>query len=187
MTAVEQPTSGPSWDELLRMFHEVDQSAPEGCRAELIEGEILVTPPPDGDHETVSAEVVRQFISNSELTVLVLANKGLVVPGGRFIPDGTVCAREAFRHARPWAPPTGALLVYEVTSTRPDKDRTAKRRGYAAAAIPCYLLIDRSTATVTLFTEPKGADYRVRVEVEFGQALGLPKPFGFDLDTSVFE
>jgi Uma2 family endonuclease len=38
---------------------------PEGFRAELVEAEIVVTPPPDGDHEDCIALIVSQVIRRS--------------------------------------------------------------------------------------------------------------------------
>lgn len=77
-------------------------------------------------------------------------------------------------------------MTVEVTSTRPDKDRGPKRRGYAAAGIPFYLLVDRTEGTVTRYGEPADGDYRQDVRVLFGKELDLPEPFSFSLDTSVF-
>lgn len=111
-------------------------------------------------------------------------NKGLITPWGRFIPDGTISAVGHFETAEPWAGTAGVLLVFEVTSTNPTKDREAKRLGYAAAGIPCYLPVDRTDGVVKLFTDPEGRDYTAHTQVAFGKPLDLPAPFSFTLDTA---
>ncbi|MDH6136609.1 Uma2 family endonuclease [Kitasatospora sp. MAA4] len=179
MPAIERPVSAEG--DLLQEFLEL--STPEGYRAELIDGEIVVTPPPDGAHETAIALIVRQLMRKAATECDALGNKGLITPGGRFIPDGTVTPVGHFEHAESWAGTAGVLLVYEVTSTHPAKDREAKRLGYAAAGIPCYLLVDRDEAKVTLFTDPERGDYASSHQVAFGKPLDLPAPFSFTLDT----
>ncbi len=181
MPAVEHPLHSEE-EQILQSFLELD--TPAGFKAELIEGEIVVTPPPDGSHENAFAVLAKQFFRESEIEVYVSGTKGLTTPGGRFIPDGTVCPDGWLKGAEPWADPAGVLLVFEVTSSNPTKDREAKRRGYAAAGIPCYLLIDRSDDGATLFSSPEGGDYRAHVKVPFGKPLDLPAPFSFKLDTT---
>lgn len=161
-------------------------ATPEGFRAELIEGEIVVTPPPDGEHETGISSIARQFFRHSAEEVDVLGNKGLRVPAGRFIPDGTVVPAGHFRGAEPWAPADGVLLVFEVTSGRAARDRDAKRLGYAAAGIPLFLLLDHADSRATLFSDPKDGDYTTLAQVAFGTPLPLPDPFAFPLTTTAF-
>ncbi|GAA2786529.1 Uma2 family endonuclease [Kitasatospora paracochleata] len=180
MPAVQQPL--PAENGLLQTFLELE--TPPGYRAELIDGEIVVTPPPDGSHETAFSLINKQFVRRSAIDLDVSGNKGLVVPGGHFIPDGTISPVGHFEDAEPWAGPGGVLLVFEITSTNPVRDREAKRRGYAAAGIPCYLLVDRGHGTVTLFTDPSDGDYQAHSEVTFGKPLELPAPFSFTLDTA---
>ncbi|WP_369405757.1 Uma2 family endonuclease [Streptacidiphilus anmyonensis] len=184
MTAAERPAVTSDSDGLLEAF--LDLSVPDGFRAQLIEGEIIVTPPPDGAHETLISVVAKQLYRHAGLDVDVLQTKGLRVPGGRFIPDATVIAAGGFMEAEPWAEPAGVLLVLEVTSSRPDKDREAKRLGYAKAGIPCYLLVDRSEGKITLFTDPEKGDYQTATRASFGKPLDLPAPFGFTIDTTPF-
>ncbi|MER5637146.1 Uma2 family endonuclease [Kitasatospora sp. NPDC002227] len=179
MPAVEHPLS--TEDELLRAFLELE--TPLGFKAELIEGEIVVTPPPDGNHEDVIASFAWAIAREATEKLYLSGGKGLITPGGRFIPDGTVAPVGHFRAQESWADPSGVALVLEVTSTNPAKDREAKRRGYAAAEIPCYLLIDRTKGEAVLFSAPEKGDYTVSTRVAFGKPLDLPAPFSFTLDT----
>lgn len=177
---------------LLEGFLALD--TPEGFRAELIEGEIVVTPPPDGDHEDYIGLVVDQVIRRSRTRMQFSGNKGLKLKSGEAcpkshaIPDGTFAPMELrlFKGAEPWMPCEGVALVVEVTSTKPQADREAKRRCYARGGIPLYLLIDRDESSVTLFSEAEGDDYRQHCTLPFGKAVALPEPFGFELETSEF-
>lgn len=168
---------------------------PEGFRAELIEGEIVVTPPPDGNHEICISKIVRQVMKRARVEMDFSGNKGLKLPSGGLspkthaIPDGTFAPVELglFYDAEPWMPcGDGIALVVEVTSTRPQRDREGKRRCYAVGGIPLYLLVDRGASSLTLFSAPEGGDYRQLSTVPFGKPLTLPEPFAFDLETTDF-
>ncbi|MBV7698495.1 Uma2 family endonuclease [Streptomyces sp. TRM70350] len=177
---------------LLEGFLALD--TPEGFRAELIEGEIVVTPPPDGDHEDCIALVVEQVYGRSRTRMQFSGNKGLILRSGgdcpkdRVIPDGTFTPRELrlYRGADSWMPCDGVAMVLEVTSTKPQADREAKRRCYARAGIPLYLLVDREASSITLFSDPEKDDYREHCTRPFGKPIALPEPFGFELETGDF-
>ncbi len=169
-------------------------TTPEGFRAELIEGQIVVTPPPDGDHEDYINRIMKQVIRRSMTDMDFSGNKGLKLrsggacPKNHVIPDGTFApaAARLYRGADPWMPCDGVAMVLEVTSSKPEADREAKRRCYARGAIPLYLLVDRETSMVTLFSEPEKDDYLRLVRRSFGDPLSLPEPFALDLDTADF-
>ncbi|MFE3719795.1 Uma2 family endonuclease [Streptomyces cyaneofuscatus] len=177
---------------LLEGFLALD--TPEGFRAELIEGEIVVTPPPDGDHEDYIGLIVDQVARRARTRMQFSGNKGLKLrsgggcPKNHAIPDGTFAPLDLrlFRGADPWMPCEGIALVVEVTSTKPQADREAKRRCYARGGIPLYLLIDRDESSVTLFSDPADADYRQHLTIPYGKPLPLPEPFAFDLETGDF-
>lgn len=177
---------------LLEGFLAMD--TPEGFRAELIEGEIVVTPPPDGDHEDYIGLIVDQVARRARTRMQFSGNKGLKLrsgggcPKNHAIPDGTFAPLDLrlFRGAAPWMPCEGIALVVEVTSTKPQADREAKRRCYARGGIPLYLLIDRDAGSVTLFSDPEDADYRQHLTIPYGKPLPLPEPFAFDLETGDF-
>jgi Uma2 family endonuclease len=166
----------------------------EGYRVELINGEIIVTPPANGDHEDIIGQIAKQIVRLSQTEMDFSGHKGLILSsaesGGdaRVIPDLTVAPEERrlFRGAPPWMPAADVELVVEVTSTRAEVDRKAKRRGYATAGIRYYLLVDREWHEVTIFSGPIDDDYARYVTIAFGGKLELPEPFGFELDTSDF-
>ncbi|TDD36427.1 Uma2 family endonuclease [Actinomadura sp. KC06] len=190
---VEEPLSQGD-DALLEGFLALD--TPEGFRAELIDGEVVVTPPFLGDHEHCVAEISYQVVRDSPNAFHWAGQKGLIVPGGaggqgnRVIPDMVFAPRDLhlFGGASEWMPvePNGIAMVVEVTSSKPEPDRTSKRYGYARAGIQLYLLVDRGEERVFLFSGPDGEDYGHIDQVPFGKGLPLPEPFEIELDTSKF-
>ncbi|MGW7434820.1 Uma2 family endonuclease [Streptomyces sp. NPDC054849] len=80
-----------------------------------------------------------------------------------------------------------AELVVEITSrSNAVNDRVSKLKGYAAAGIPLYLLIDphaTGSPTIHLYGEPTDGKYRLLHAGKFGEAVHLPEPFDLTLDT----
>lgn len=155
---------------------------PPGFKAELIEGEIIVTPPPNREHESVISELARAIALNTDLRTA--SGLGLVTPRGRFVPDLTAASKEFMRSSPDeyWNDPAGVLLVAEVTSWNGTKDRGAKVLGYAAAGIPLYLLIDRVEKQTVLFSGPREGRYQNRATVGITEGVPLPAPFGFTVE-----
>ncbi|MGP4001242.1 Uma2 family endonuclease [Streptomyces sp. 8N706] len=182
----------PQGEVLLEGFLALE--TPEGFRAELIEGEIVVTPPPAGVHESTISRIIRQVGRGAAEEMDVSGNKGLRVPRGglgpknHVTPDLTfaIAERALFDDAESWMDCDGVAMVVGVTSDGPDRDRGPKRHCYARGAIPLYLLVDRENSSVTLFSEPEGDDYRQMCTVPYGKDLELPAPFAFTLRTATF-
>lgn len=173
-------------------FERISAAVPPGWRAELIEGEIYVTPPANGEHEEVLAKINRQIIRQvPDDSLLNYFGVGLNVPGssdtGHVVPDLVIAPDGTFDDQEQWHDPTGVLLVAEVTSEgTADRDRHKKIHGYARAGIPVYLLIDREKAEVTVHSEPSGDVYTQNPKYKIGRTVTLPAPLGFELDTSIF-
>lgn len=173
----------------LEEFEAFDAAAPEGYHVELINGRLLVTPAPDGDHSEAARVIARQIIAERP-DLWLYEERGLAVPAyraGRIRADGAVARDGYFKGQPSWADPSGVRLVLEVTSGREqdaDVDRVDKRDAYAQAGLPVYLLVDRHRGEVAVHWEPEGGRYLHVAKAAFGTKLALPKPFGFDLDTS---
>jgi Uma2 family endonuclease len=182
--------SDAEMDLTLQYFLSLD--TPEGYRAELIDGEIVVTPPPNGNHERGIMQIVKQVLAGSVTHMDFSGQKGLIVPAvggqGMVIPDLTFAPAELdlFLDAPPWMQAAGVAMVVEITSSSPDHDRNGKRRAYAAAGIPLYLLVDRQRREVTLFGDSVRNEYTSTYAVQIGGRIKLPDPFSFSLETADF-
>ncbi|MEO3829172.1 Uma2 family endonuclease [Actinomadura sp. B10D3] len=187
MTAMPEEPSHVR-DDLREAFAALDVMP--GFRAELIDGEIIVSPTPDGQHETIVV-AVDDWVREAH-GLRLHRNLTLISPEGEYVPDGVAAPKGAFA-GREWhSKPDGVAMVLEVTSGRAgdrkgaERDRGPKRRGYAAADIPLYLLIDRLDGKATIFSEPRGDDYTHIASVVLGEDLSIPEPLKGVLPTHDF-
>ncbi|MFE1343319.1 Uma2 family endonuclease [Streptomyces sp. NPDC058757] len=178
---------GASVRETFELF---SASAPKGWRVELIEGEIYVVPPANGEHEEIVSELSGQ-VRDHDKGLGRYTGIGLSLPGVndvvRVIPDLAIAPKGSFGDEQDWHAPDPVLLVAEVTSaSTASRDRVLKIRAYARAEIPVYLLIDRETGEAVVCSEPMGDDYAHKSLHKLGTEVPLPAPLGFTLDTSEF-
>lgn len=188
---VDHSSHGYGWDDLVRIWEETD--APEGCRVEIIEGIITVSPPPSNNHNDIADEVHRALYPVIPRDWGVYQTLGAAVPSrsGLYIPDLAVVPKAILRsEGGNFVAAAGAELIVEITSeSNASSDRIKKAAGYAQAGVPLYLLIDGFAPggpTVTLYGEPKGEVYRVLSAVKFGMEIHLPDPFDLVIDTGLF-
>ncbi|MFD0856297.1 Uma2 family endonuclease [Actinomadura adrarensis] len=194
MADTEHDLSCAHEQSVLDVFLNLD--TPEGSRAELIEGEIVVSPAPIGKHEKILSRINWQVARKSAVDMDCSGHKGLRLARGErcvknyVIPDGVYApmSLDLFETADSWMPADGVTMVAEVTSGTPERDRVVKRHCYAKAGVPLYLLVDCAEGTVSLLSEPdrKSEDYRETLRVVFGKPLDLPAPFDFALETVDF-
>ncbi|MGW1815949.1 Uma2 family endonuclease [Streptomyces sp. NPDC002125] len=195
MVESDQGSEGRPWDYLLRTWQELD--VPEGWRAEIDEGQIVLVPPPHAHHNGI-AEMVQRVLYGSlpdELGIYQTLGVHVAPLDKLYVPDLVVMPRELIAAADPeTSDPLDAsegLLIVEITSQgNAREDRTKKYRAYARAGVPMYLLLDRFDtrgAMATLFTEPnEDGTYKHSDAVPFGKPLQLPGPFDVTLPTAEF-
>lgn len=150
------------WDDLLRAWRELD--VPEGWRAEIDGGQILVVPPPHAHHNGIAAKVQRSLYRTLPEELEIYQTLGIHIArlDKLYVPDLVVMPAALIAAADPdTSDPVDAaeaLLVVEITSKSNAKDdRTKKLWAYAHAPVPAYLLIDRFDEhgpTTTLFSAP---------------------------------
>ncbi|MBB6435634.1 Uma2 family endonuclease [Streptomyces candidus] len=194
MAEHDQPLTARPWAYLLETWRGLD--VPEGWRAEIDEGRIVLVPPPHPHHNAIADELQEFLYGAKPAATGIYQTLGiLIAPLDKlYVPDLVVMPKRFVVDADPAvADPLDAaeaLLVVEITSKgNAREDRTRKLWAYAHAPVPAYLLIDRFDEhgpTSTLFTEPQNGAYKHADRVPFGETVVLPEPFGGQLDTARF-
>lgn len=188
----------PAWEEAPRepipvqsLLDLRDQIDTGHRRAELIEGQLIVSPMPVIWHEQVCRWLERSFDGACEASdwfpdraseILLPPTGDLICPDFMILRDASTLPRlESLR------PLDRVLLAAEVISFSSVRaDREVKPRACALAGIPLYLLVDRFTKPVTISLQSKpGANGYAKVStITAGEKLRIPAPFGLILDTS---
>jgi Uma2 family endonuclease len=111
-------------------------------RYEIIDGELVVSPPPTNFHQRVATEMIRRW---QPATGVLTHASGVSLPTGRYrerflIPDVLVVRNGV---SSPYYAPSDVLVAVEIVSpSSVTRDRWAKRGLYAELGIPEYWLID---------------------------------------------
>ncbi|MEV0641851.1 Uma2 family endonuclease [Streptomyces sp. NPDC050619] len=181
--SVSLAENGPELDEVLWQVWKAVE-LPEGYRAEIIEGVIEVSPTGRFSHAQVVnrlRDALGIFLHDSEYgawndTNVIHALKA-------WIPDGLVAPRDGAEAENGLGIKASEVeMVVEVVSPgkrNQDRDRIRKRREYARAGIPVYVLIDDydDQGAVTLFTGPRPdkADWEDIHRVPYGTEVTVPE------------
>src|SRR5664279_4035080 len=126
----------------------------DGYRYEIIDGELVVSPPPTNFHQRVATEMIRRW--QPAAGVLTHAS-GVSVPTGRhrerfLVPDVLVVRNGV---SSPYYVPSDVLVAVEIVSpSSVTRDRWAQRGLYAELGIPEYWLVDPGERTLTVFFQP---------------------------------
>ncbi|MCB5906780.1 Uma2 family endonuclease [Streptomyces pinistramenti] len=163
---------------------------PEGYKAELLWGDIVMMAGPDWVHNDIIERVADQIPRarwHRKQTQDIAIPQEVSEPQ----PDLVVLERGAFEGPGRLVPVEAVTLLVEVVSkSSVDRDYGEKRALYAAGGVPLYLIIDPMEAQCVLLSKPSGsgpeADYEVDVATKFGRPVPL-EPLGVELDTTEFE
>ncbi|MGW1174113.1 Uma2 family endonuclease [Kitasatospora sp. NPDC002543] len=181
MTAIDDRVTG--------IFENLE--VPEGFKAELIRGEIVMMAGPDLVHNII-VEAIRDQLPRARWHRLTTQDVDLPGLTSEPQPDLVVFERDAFEGGGRLVPAPALTLVAEVVSkTSVLRDYRTKRELYAEGAVPVYLVVDPIKAVCVLLTEPTREsvsglpDYTVERTSKFGDPIRLDL-LGITLDTSEF-
>lgn len=176
----------------LPLFHDpvtvedLEQLPDNGARHELLDGRIVMTPPPGVRHHRVVSQLRRQLQDVCDDNGwLLYENQGVLVGPDMIVPDLTVYPEDAPIIRDRYVTGADTLLVVEVVSpsSRQD-DRVTKPSKCARYGVPLYLLIDplENPLVATLHSAVE-RQYELLETAKAGQLLALPDPFSVTLDT----
>ncbi|MEV5505043.1 Uma2 family endonuclease [Streptomyces orinoci] len=162
---------------------------PEGYKAELLRGDIVMMAGPDWVHNAIVESVMDQ-IPRSRWNRMT--TQDIAIPGEKSEPqpDLLVIERGAFEGPGRVVPASAVALLLEVVSKNSaHHDYHVKRSVYAAGKVPAYLIVDPFAAKCVLLTQPVGAgedaDYANQHVSKFGDPVHI-EVLEQTLDTSEF-
>ena len=141
-------------------------------KVELIEGELLRTPPPGNEHGRRQAMVVGRLFRVADES-LVRAEAGVELEEGTLVGFDAALLRVSVTGNR-MLRPDEVTLVVEVAESTLSHDLGIKRRKYAQAGIAIYWVVDGTRSVVHVHADPVEGDYAEIHTVRFGQPLAVP-------------
>ncbi|WP_373299470.1 Uma2 family endonuclease [Streptomyces poonensis] len=163
-----------------------------GHRVEILNGSIVVTPPPDGSHQDTLTWLIEECsrAGARRAGLKYLQGIGLWLPTGPHdyaVPDFSLVDadfKDALVEKNCYAPHV-FRLVLEVTSTNWTNDTATKVDVYARAGVPIYLIADRWHDEVLLCQDPVDGKYPAPVRFKRGQTVPVPDSVGVPLHLPV--
>ena len=125
---------------------------PEGTRAELIEGELLMSPSPRERHQTAVLNIavnLRNHVLAKNAGRVFVAPFDVHLPSGSIVqPDVVFVATANLGIVRDWIFGAPDVLIEVVSPDGVERDRLVKRRLYAENAVREYWLVDPEERSV---------------------------------------
>ncbi|WP_313956508.1 Uma2 family endonuclease [Streptomyces sp. SAJ15] len=181
-----------TFEELCRALEAINEAVPTGFSAEIIGGNIVMSPWSRGYYLDIMESLSEQLKPHAPEGHRVSQAPCLFVFPGQsraYGPDLHVADADATRVRGIRLPGEALSLVTELTSeSTADFDRDDKVKVYGVAGVPVYVLVDMLQGDVTVYHDPTpDRGYRMHTQVKFGETVHIPAPFDFELDTAGWE
>jgi Uma2 family endonuclease len=157
------PEVVPMTVEALRLLDEQGFFDTDPNRYELIDGTLIMTPPPGTAHYFVESKLTVAFMK--ALFSCQLDDNLTVQNGGAFrIGDRTLLGPDFMLVTKPTAPREHAaddiLVMIEIAWSSRERDMKTKAELYAGAGIEDYWVLDVPAKTVIIHRDPEGGIYQ---------------------------
>lgn len=157
-------------------FDQLDGLPDDGHRYEVVDGLLVVSPPPTGWHQLVAGELQVQLARQCPPQWRVLHELGLQLGTDGRVPDLAVIDAAAPLHVPFFAPQHFGLVVEVVSRSSRKTDRFAKPGEYAEAGIPLFWRVETEPDVVLVAYALTAASYEQVVVVT--DAGSVPTPWG---------
>lgn len=173
MTVVTTRQTGPF------RFEDLEDEPDDGCRREIIDGVLIMTPAPNYRHQRASIRLASILLAaeTPQTRVLHAPFAWRQLDGGSVEPDLLVIRATDVDPGGPLHPPATPLLVVEILSpSRPKYDLAVKRALYERLGVAAYWIVDPAAQSV-LALRLTGSGYSVEAEVRGEEEFATDWPF----------
>ncbi|MFG2501753.1 Uma2 family endonuclease [Streptomyces sp. NPDC048441] len=171
---IEMADDNAEWS-LDQWFELIERMAPEGIKAEVVEGAVYMVPQRDS-HWDIIRRIVRAVEDQFGMKVLVKSDVRIDFPGhdNGFCPDVAKLRDGAKKDERGRWNYEDVEFVTEVISRGTGlNDYGPKKAAYAEAEVPVYLIADPYQGRCHVYTHPKNGDYLTVSRSDFGDEVDL--------------
>ncbi|MEU6366336.1 Uma2 family endonuclease [Streptomyces sp. NPDC046931] len=162
---------------------------PEGFRVEIVGGNVHMTPQRD-THWLIIRHIVRALEDRFGRNVTVFSDVRIDFPGHEngFCPDVAKLGDSAEKDDEGrWRYQDVEFVAEVISEGTAANDYGPKKRAYALAEVPLYVIADPYQGRCRIYRHPKGGDYITETTVPFGEDLDLTDTVvGLTLETAGF-
>ena len=119
---------------------------PDDVRAELIDGDLYVTPAPTSRHQGIVANlllILGPFMRESGLGRVYVSPLDVHLPSRDVVQPDLILVRTANRSiVQDWIRGVPDLVIEVTSPSHPERDRIVKRNLYARNGVPAYWLVE---------------------------------------------
>lgn len=160
----------------------------DGQRYEIVDGSLIVSPPPEPRHQVIAARLVRALAGVVPVGMEVVEGVGVTItPTTRIlVPDVTVAAAEMLLGRTKYLDPSDVVLAVEVMSpSSVTHDRITKPHLYAGAGIRSFWRVESTgSGNVEIIAyRLEGMSYAELGRSGRDGVLRLDEPFPVEIDT----
>ncbi|WP_329127808.1 Uma2 family endonuclease [Streptomyces caniferus] len=171
------------WFERLEQVH-----IPEGYKVEIVEGNVHMAPQRDVHWQTIR-RIVRALEDRFGMDAPVTSDVRIDFPGelNGFAPDVAKFADDAEKdELGRWRYQDVEFVAEVISKGTAANDYGPKKKAYAAAGVPVYVIVDPYLGCCHVFTRPRGDDYMSDLTLKYGEPIDLTGSFA-DLTLSTEE